>query len=99
MQKPISLQEALTVFSTKDKRGFYAPFDISFRTFNENSKQGGRLKIYKGVRYLPEGKDESQTKSTNHFENRTRNIELSNGEIRKVRIDFIISINNQLVIY
>lgn len=98
MQKTISLPEALKVFSTKDKRGFYAPFDVSFRTFNENSKQGGRLKVYKGVRYLPESKNK-QIKATNHFDNRTRNIELRSGEIRKLNIDFIISINNQLVIY
>ncbi len=96
----ISISEALKVFSLKDEKGMYKPFDIAFRTFNEQTKKGGKLKEYKGVVYLPEALDlKSQSKSTNHFENRTRNIEIALNEFRKVKIDFIISINNQKVIY
>lgn len=39
------------------------------------------------------------SKDPNHFENRTRNVELPNGDIRKVNIDFIILVNNYKVIY
>lgn len=38
-------------------------------------------------------------KDPNHFENRTRNIELPNGDIRKINIDYIILVNNFKVIY
>jgi hypothetical protein len=100
-----TLKEALEVFKNKDERGFYAPFDIAFRTFNENTKQGGRLIKYKAVKYLPEANKKEgndfkvSVKPPNHYTNRTRNIELSTGEIKSVKIDFIISVNNKKVIY
>lgn len=100
MQKQvITLSEGLGIFSQKDSKGFI-PFDVSYRTFNENTKMGGKLKVHKGVKYLPEALDkDKQLKSTNHHENRTRNIELPTGEIRRMHIDFIISVNNQFIIY
>lgn len=99
-QNVISISEALKIMSLKDEKGMYKPFDISFRTFNEQTKQGGKLKTYKGAKYLPEALDtKKQIRSTNHFENRTRNIEVAPDELKKVRIDFIISINNLKVIY
>ena len=101
----LTLKNALKIFSMKDGKGMYLPFDIEYRTFNEQTKKGGKLKQYSRVKYLPEAiqnpnaHQNNQLRSTNHFENRTRNIELTTGEIRKVRIDFIISINNIKVIY
>jgi hypothetical protein len=95
----LTLSEALKIFSQKDSKGFI-PFDITYRTFNENTKMGGKLKVYKGAKYLPEALNlDNQKKSTQHFENRTRNIELSTGEIVRLRIDFIISVNGKTVIY
>lgn len=38
-------------------------------------------------------------KNPNHFENRTRNLELQNGKPRKIHIRLIISINGKKVIY
>jgi flagellar capping protein FliD len=38
-------------------------------------------------------------KAPNHFENRTRNLQKQNGEIFKVNIRLITSINNQKVVY
>jgi len=96
----ISLSDALKIFSLKDEKGMYKPFDISYRTFNEQTKKGGKLKSYKGVKYLPEALDlKKQNRETNHFENRTRNIEIAPNEFRKLKIDFIVSINNKKVIY
>lgn len=101
----LTLKDALKVFSQKDDKGMYLPFNIEYRTFNSQTKKGGILKRHERVKYLPEAiqdpnaHENKQLRSTNHFENRTRNIELSTGEIRKVRIDFIISINNIKVIY
>jgi hypothetical protein len=42
---------------------------------------------------------EKSSRNPNHFDNRTRNIELPSGEIKKIRIDFIIEINGNKVIY
>jgi len=98
----ITLSEALKLFNLRDAKGMFVPFDIEYRTFNEQTKQGGKLKTYYGVKYLPEAKateEETIGKTPNHYKNRTRNIELSNGEIKKIRIDFIVSINNTKVIY
>ncbi|MFM1776341.1 MAG: hypothetical protein RJA53_1951 [Bacteroidota bacterium] len=101
----IKLTEALKLFNLRDANGMFVPFDIEYRTFNSQTKQGGKLKAYQGVKYLPSAKkvEESSTdlsiKNPNHYENRTRNIELPNGEIKKLRIDFIVSINNTKVIY
>lgn len=98
----INLSEALKIFNFRDNLGMFIPFDIEYRTFNEQTKQGGKLKKYYGVKYLPQANKTAEVlemKSPNHYKNRTRNIELSNGEIKKIRIDFIISINNTKVIY
>ncbi|UOX32417.1 hypothetical protein LXD69_10170 [Flavobacterium sediminilitoris] len=98
-QQFLTLKEALLIFKNKDAKGMYLPFDIEYRTFNEQTKKGGKLKAYKAVKYLPEAIETNSSKSPMHYENRTRNIELSTGEIRKVKIDFIISVNNIKVIY
>lgn len=108
----IFLSDALKVFSLKDKEGKPFPFDLSLRTFNSQTKMGGKLKIYEGVKHLTEAKTSSlpslnemvfvldkPERKPSHFDNRTRNIELPNGEIKKIRIDFIISVNGKYVIY
>jgi hypothetical protein len=112
MENTIFLKEALKIFQLKDRDGKPFPFDITYRTFNSQTKQGGKLKVYKGVTYLPESNPNIKSKSVDaifseekyernpsHFKNRTRNIQLSTGEIKKIRIDFIISINDLKVIY
>ncbi|MCD8529397.1 MAG: hypothetical protein LRY25_00955 [Flavobacterium sp.] len=52
----ITLSEALKIFNLRDAKGMFVPFDIEYRTFNEQTKQGGKLKAYYGVKYLPEAK-------------------------------------------
>lgn len=104
----IKLSDCLKLMAQKDNKGMFVPFDLEYRTFNEQTKKGGKLKKYFGAKYLPEAKtstdedlekSEKQVKAPNHFKNRTRNIELSTGEIATIRIDFIVSINNVNVIY
>lgn len=101
----ITLPEALKIFNLRDANGMFVPFDIEYRTFNEQTKQGGKLIAYNSVKYLPEAKSKEESvvdlsvKTPKHYKNRTRNIELPNGELKKIRIDFIISINNTKVIY
>lgn len=104
----IKLSDCLKLMAQKDNKGMFVPFDLEYRTFNEQTKKGGKLKKYLSVKYLPEAKQtteqniveaEKQVKSPNHFQNRTRNIELANSSIKTIRIDFIVSINNTNVIY
>lgn len=109
----ISLKEALEIFWRRDQYGERVHFNISFRTFSRISKTGGTLKTYEGVKYVPAANKDEDFVSTmynildpikiardpKHFENRTRNIELPNGEIKKLNIDFIISVNGHKVIY
>lgn len=104
----LKLNEVLNLMSRKDNKGMFVPFDLDYRTFNEQTKKGGKLKRYFGAKYLPSAKapgefdrenPEKHIKNPNHFQNRTRNIELSTGEIKTIRIDFIISFNNTNVIY
>ena len=114
MQKGIiSLKEALSVMAKKDDSGRLLPFDLTYRTFNATSKKGGKLKTYFGSRLLLEANPNRITKDTAenildavvavknaaHFKNRTRNIELSDGSVAKIRIDFMIEINSQKIIY
>ena len=96
----INLKEALAVFSLRDEKGMVKHFNLTYRTFNSATKKGGKLISYNGVKYLPSAKKETLTvKETNHFQNRTRNIELPTGDLKKVKIDFIISVNDKKVIY
>lgn len=109
----ISLKEALSLMAKKDDNGRLLSFDLTYRTYNSTSKKGGKLKTYFGSKLLLEAnpnkeyKDNAENimsamkavKNAQHFENRTRNIELSDGSVVKVSIDFLISINNKNIIY
>lgn len=98
----------------KDENGFAVPFDIEVREFSAQIKAGGKYKVYNGARLLaskpkhgnPKGFDASQLfldkkerKNPNHFLNHTRNLELANGEKKKINIRFIIKFNHKNVIY
>lgn len=109
----IILKDALKILSLKDRDNKPFPFDITYRTFNSQTKKGGKLIYYKCAKHLPEANPntslslspeavfarEKISRNPNHFANRTRNIELSSGEIKTIRIDFIIDINGKTVIY
>ena len=114
MKQAISLKEALQIIETKDVNGFPIPFDISFRTLNKNSKSGGALRTLQQATILtslPKQQLTDQQKAANllianksrrkpfHFLNRTRNLKKANGEIAKVHIRLITSINHQNVEY
>jgi len=109
----ISLKEGLEILNQKDAKGTLIPFDLTYRTFNATSKKGGKLKTYSGARLLLEKNPNAihrdtvenilvpikKTKNANHFDNRTRNIQLPDYSVVTIRIDFIISINNKEIIY
>jgi hypothetical protein len=108
----VSFSECLEIINLKDKKGNSFPFDADVYTYNKNSKKGGVLKHYKSVKLLAWEKQERTlqgltksastevraTKNPNHFQNRTRNIELPNGEIKKIHLRLIDSINGKKVL-
>lgn len=114
MNGTISLKEALEIIEQKDTNGEPIPFDITYRTLNRQSKTGGSLKTVNQAVILTGSNKQNLSqaalkkivetapkarKNPNHFENRTRNLKKPNGEKFKVHIRFIISINNQKVVY
>lgn len=114
MNETISLSEALEIIYTNDKAGNPYPFDIAVRTLNRQSKTGGKLNTYKAVkRVAPLVAKENSTeniikslnlkpsfrKNPNHVKNRTRNIQLQNGQKKKIHIRLIDSINGKKVVY
>lgn len=99
---------------TLDADGKATKFSIAVRTFNKFSKTGGKLNTYPvaklvmkeenphthtidSLRRAP--KKPVERRNPNHFENKTRNIKLPNGTIKKINIRFIISFNGKKVIY
>jgi len=96
-----------------DDSGNLVPFTLEVRTFNSNNKSGGRYRIYKVAKLLKAQKLKGKVfnpnshefrqyrvrKNPNHWENRTRNIELQNQMVRKVKILYIIKFNGLEVIY
>ncbi|WP_281980469.1 hypothetical protein [Tenacibaculum mesophilum] len=111
MEKTISLKEALAIVDAVDEKGRPLPFDITFRTLQRNSKTGGKLYTYNQVVKYRKLKSDNpnylkqvQTpvkrhRNPNHFANRTRNLELQNGDIKTVHIRLIITVNGLKVIY
>jgi len=113
MIKHIFLRQVLEVMKKIDSKGNAISFDIEFRTFNRNNKAGGGLKKYTNAKLLIgkklKGKDfdpmehfyriEKERKNPNHWQNKTRNIELASGQIRKLNILYITKFNGLEVIY
>lgn len=113
MVKHIFLRQVLEEMKKTDVRGEAIPFSIEYRTYNRNNKMGGVLKSYEGVKLLMPKKtvgtkfnpasllkrDEVIRKNPNHWQNRTRNIELVSGHIKKLNILFITKFNGMDVIY
>lgn len=111
--KVISLSEALQVMNRKDAEGEFFPFECEVRTFNRYGKTGGDLLKMRQVQLLPlsNGKQKTSTdvrdlqrlpgmeRNPNHFEHKTRNVKLPNGSIKKINLNFLISINGVKVIY
>ena len=113
MEKGIFLKEVIEVIDKKGKDGTPFPFNISFRTLQRNSKTGGKLITYNNVVKATKSNShqtdkqllkavQSPTKAKknpNHFKNRTRLLELQNGDIKKIHIRLIDSVNGQKMHY
>lgn len=115
MEEMLYLKDVLEIMRTPNAEGRAVPFDISVRTFNRFSKEGGKLNIYKNARLVMKEKGldpnsiyalqhfkkkpEASRKNPQHFTNKTRNLRLENGDKRKIHINYIISFNGKKVIY
>lgn len=113
MKNEISFNEAMAIIDKIDKQGNAYPFDITFRTLQRNSKTGGRLVEYKQVKksrskgYIQNNASllasvQSGTtikRNPNHKKNRTRLLELQNGDNKKIHIRLIDTINGKKMHY
>ena len=113
MEKGISLKNAVAIIDMVDASGNAIPFDLTFRTYQKFSKTGGKLLRYNQVKKLRSKKSTPSESSMlvavqsptgvkrkpRHYENRTRNLELQNGEIKKIHIRLITSINEKKIYY
>jgi len=113
MVKRIFLRQVLEEIKKVDALGNAIAFDVEFRTFNKNNKMGGVLKKYSGVKLLIGKKMKGkpfidaehfyrpvrERKNPNHHENKTRNIELQSGQIKKLNFRLITKFNGLEVIY
>lgn len=114
IMKTISLKEVLTEINKKDSNKNPVPFSCAVYTLNRNSKKGGQLIQYENAKLLVGTKKTNlsekamtvvastlpkEKRNPNHFKNATRNIELSNGEIKKIHIRFIDTFNGKKMVY
>lgn len=97
MNEKITLKEVLYQMKKLDNNKNPVPFSIAVRSFNKQNNTGGKLIVYHNVTLMQTAK--SKKSVANHWENRTRNIKLPNGEIKKINILFIISYNGKKVVY
>lgn len=113
MKDGISFNEAIAIIDRVDKNGNAVPFDIAFRTLNRQSKTGGKLLVWQKVKKSKSKKriltnkslllsaqtPTSVKRNPNHKKNRTRLLELQNGDLKKIHIRLIDSINGKKMHY
>lgn len=106
MEKTLFLKEALQIMKRLDNEKNPIAFNLKVRQYNRQTKNGGKIKIYENVTLLQQAKNKNASgdckqaiSPPRHWENRTRNIKLQNGDIQKIHILFIIELNGQKVVY
>lgn len=109
MKNQIFLKDVLKYIHSKDMDGNPLRFDIEIREFSRQNKTGGKYKVYNDACLLSVNKKgktekkfffkEKKKRNQHHWENRTRNIELPNGDIKRINILFIIKFNGKKVMY
>jgi hypothetical protein len=113
VKETISLSGGLSIMRRRDADGDPILFSLKVRTFNRQSKKGGKLLFIKKAELLPLSsvKDfkaptaealafvAGVKRSPNHFEQKTRNIKLPNGSIKKINLNYLISVNSIEIMY
>lgn len=95
----IYLDEVLAKMRQLDLKKNPVPFDIKVREFNRQNKSAGRMKEYFGATLMQKGRFKKVLKEPHHWENRTRNIKLADGSIKKIHTIFISEFNNLKVVF
>ena len=109
----IYIDEVLEIMRTPNDEGRAVKFDMTVRTLNKNSKTGGKLNTYENAKLVMKEKpkdplahlkfkpseEKKAKKNPQHFPNKTRNIRLESGEIKKIHYNYIITFNGKKVIY
>ena len=94
------MKDALVEMRKLDKHKKPVPFSITVRTYNKQNRFGGKLCTYHGATLMQQPRNKKNfEKNPNHWENKTRNIKLHNGTIKKICILFIVAFNGKEVIY
>jgi hypothetical protein len=111
MENTIFLSDVLKQMNQKDSEENPVPFSLEWRTFNNQNKMGGKLKSETGAilcmkstkkrdvtKELQNPTEKKERKNPNHWKNKTRNIELSNGEVKTINILLITKFNGKTVV-
>lgn len=99
MQNQMFLREVLTEMKKMDGKN-PVPFSISFRTYNQQNKSGGKLISEDNALLMQAPKQKGAVRlsqkisfrNPNHWDNHTRNIKTNSG-IKKINIFFITKFN------
>ena len=94
----VFLKDVLAEMRKLDEHKKPIPFTITVRTYNKQNRFGGKLCTYIGATLMQQPKQDFE-KNPNHWENKTRNIKLHSGTIKKICILFIVAFNGKEVIY
>ena len=100
MQNQVNLMEVLTEMKKLDNKKNPIPFSISFRTYNQQNKVGGKLINEDNAMLMQAPKtpgavrlsEKRDFRNPNHWKNHTRNIKTNSG-IKTVHIFFITKFN------
>lgn len=105
----ISVSKALDIMHSLDSVGKPTRFSLAVRSFNKFSKTGGRLLKYNNATlvFLEEKTnagiykdiETKNSKNPNHLLNRTKNILLADGSIKKIHIRLMVEFNGKKVHY
>jgi hypothetical protein len=110
----IRLWDVLQIMDSVDVEGNPVRFQVKFVTANRTTKEGGEIielkdackcsvKTKKGKEVFPEKRYfhpiEKVSKDPRHWTNSTRNVQLPNGQKRKLHIRLIIEFNQKRVCY
>ena len=100
MEQKVFLKDVLAEMRKLDANKKPVPFSIAVRTYNKQNGFGGKLNIYYDATLMQQPKQKKEfEKNPNHQENKTRNIKLKDGTIKKIIILFIVAFNGKEVIY
>ncbi|MGB0867969.1 MAG: hypothetical protein ACPGSD_00105 [Flavobacteriales bacterium] len=104
----IKVNDVIKQMSRINENGQRAMFDLTYRTYNAYNGLGGKLVEYKRCRLVMRNNKKTaedrlkiikKVKNPNHWDNMTRNIEFLNGDVKTIHFRFIITFNNQEVIF